>query len=200
MIDLSHYKGLIFDMDGTLVDSMLGHAEAWRQTALHYDFPFDVDAVYKMGGMPSLKMVDVFNQSYGLNLDPVKVAGRKRAIFETLRDEVTIISPSLEIIKTYQGKKKIALGTGSIKTNVDYILDKLALTEYFDAIVTADDVNNHKPAPDTFLLAAKKLGLPPDTCIVFEDTQMGIDAAKKAGMDAVLVSKTGFELKRNLPL
>lgn len=199
MINLDQYKGLIFDMDGTIVNSMPGHVESWRQTAQIYDFPINEQDIYDMGGVPSDKIVSILNQKYNLNLDPIKVSGKKREIFADIQDSIEIIPHTVEILKKHANEKKIGIGTGAVKQNVYHILENLQLMPYLDTIVTASDVKNHKPAPDTFLLVAKQLGLKPNECIVFEDTQIGINAAHAAGMNAIFVASDGsLEFTPNL--
>ncbi len=192
-LDLEQYHGFIFDMDGTLVDSMPAHLDAWERAAKDFSIPFDREWIGSMGGMPSFKISLEVNKRYGLNLNPIAVAKAKMTYFELTTDCGDIIEETCHIVKQYFGRKKMAVGTGSVRENAARILNDKGLTRYFDAIVTASDVDNHKPNPDTFLLAAEKLSLDPRKCVVFEDTVFGLQAAHAAGMDCVMVVKGGLE-------
>ncbi|MFV0575399.1 MAG: HAD family hydrolase [Vibrio sp.] len=186
-IDVSSYKGLIFDMDGTLIDTMPSHLHAWKQTAEQFDFPFEPEWINSMGGMPTQKVAMQLNERYHIVIDPQEVAQTKTGLFATLIDDGNIIDCTFKILKQCYGEKKLAIGTGSNKTNAMLLLEHNGILPMLDAIVTAADVVNHKPNPDTFLLAAQKLGLAPSDCVVFEDTEIGRQAALAAGMDCIMV-------------
>jgi len=186
-LDLSRYQGLIFDMDGTLIDTMPSHLAAWQQAAEHFDIPFDREWIHSMGGMPSPKITLEVNKRYGMNLDPKTVAQKKMAFFAAITDYGELIPATNEILNRYQGEKKIAVGTGSMSQSAMRLLQGRNLLPLLDTVVTACDVENHKPAPDTFLLAAQRLGLSANECVVFEDTELGKKAAHAAGMDCIMV-------------
>jgi beta-phosphoglucomutase family hydrolase len=193
MIPLDRYKGLIFDMDGTLIDTMPCHVESWKETSEYFDFPYLPEWLHSMGGMPSLKIVAEINQRYGLSLDPKTVATFKQRIFSRLNCPSERIHRTCDILEHYSGMKKIALGTGSLRANAIKLLQQACLLDKFDAIVTASDVERHKPYPDTFLRACDLMQLQPDECVVFEDTSLGRQAAHSGGMDCILVTEQGLE-------
>ena len=163
-------KGLIFDMDGTLADSMPVHFLAWKLTALEHGFVYTEELFYGLAGMPTHKIVPVVNERLGLSLDPVKFSRRKEELFlENLKDD---------------GKLPMSIGTGGKKHIAELTLKMIGFDGWFDAIVSADDVTNHKPFPDTFLKCAELMKVEARYCQVFEDGEMGLLAAEKAGMIA----------------
>ncbi|MCW8336134.1 beta-phosphoglucomutase family hydrolase [Vibrio paucivorans] len=186
-IDLEKYQGLIFDMDGTLIDTMPAHLEAWSQTAEHFKFPFTKEWLHSLGGMPSVKIVGEINRKHGMALIPREVSEFKMSTFASFEDFGAIIPCTNHVLNEFYGKKKMAVGTGSQRDSANRLLDTTGIINKLDAVVTATDVDKHKPEPDTFLLAAEKLGLEPQQCVVFEDTALGKQAAHAAGMDCVMV-------------
>lgn len=192
-VNLERYKGLIFDMDGTLIDSMPTHIEAWRCAAEHFYFPFNENWLYSRGGKPSQKVVEEINQMYGLSLIPAEVSAYKQKMFLELGYKNSRIDLTCNILEDYQSVKKIAVGTGSKKENAIQLLEQNALLNKLDALVTACDVVNHKPHPDTFLKACELMQLKPQECVVFEDTDIGKQAAHSGGMDCIMVTPKGLE-------
>ncbi|MDV5168605.1 beta-phosphoglucomutase family hydrolase [Photobacterium rosenbergii] len=186
-MDLSSYNGIIFDMDGTLVDSMPAHLEAWEKTCAIHEIPFDRDWFYNLGGMPSIRIANEINRSFRQNFDTERLANTKYKFYDEIAHKGEVIEPVYQVLLDNKGTKKVAVGTGSRMFNAEPLLDQTGILPMLDALVTADDVVNHKPNPDTFLEAAKRIGVAPQDCVVFEDTELGVKAALAAGMDCYMV-------------
>ncbi len=186
-MNLDKYQGIIFDMDGTLVDSMPSHLQAWQLTCEHYGYPFEYDYMHGLGGVPTRETVEILNEKYQLNHDPVIVAKTKRQYWEQMTLVPQLIDVTLDIFNQQFGKKPIGIGTGAERSHALELLTHHGLLNKVHALVTASDVSQGKPHPETFLTVAQKMGIPADQCIVFEDTQIGLQAAQSAGMDCILV-------------
>lgn len=178
-----HAQALIFDLDGTLADTMPLHFKAWQELSTKYAFQFSEPLFYSLGGVPTRSIFAMINEQQGLTLNIDKLLTEKEDIFLKRVHEVLPIEPVLQVVKKHLGLLSMAIATGGYRRVMQKILPILTLLESdFGAIVTADDVTKHKPDPETFLLAAQKLGVPPHLCQVFEDADPGLDAARAAGM------------------
>ncbi len=181
MVD-KNSKGLIFDLDGTLADSMPIHLKAWTLTAAENGFDYTEKQFLETAGMPTHKIVLVINKQLGLNLDPQKFSRRKEEIFLENINDLKLIQPVADIVKEYHNRLPMSIGTGGKKEIAKLTLEILGFDKYFDIIVSAEDVENHKPNPDTFLRCAELMNIEPQFCQVFEDGEMGLTAAGAAGM------------------
>lgn len=184
---LEKYEAIIFDMDGTLIDSMPAHMEAWRMAAEEYDYPYDHEWHYAQGGVPTRKTVELINEKYQLDLDPDAVAETKRLKWESMGLGPQLIEETYQLFQKLLGKKPVAVGTGAERSHALEMLEETGILDHLDGLVTACDVSNGKPSPDTFLQAAEAMGVAPERCVVFEDTEIGRQAALAAGMDCILV-------------
>ena len=184
---LSKYDGFIFDMDGTLVDSMPFHLEGWQVAAQQFGFEFDPLWFYELGGVPSRKIAYLIESTQNIKLDVDAVTTLKANYFLTVLEKAKIFSYAKELLPQLARQKPLAVGTGAIRKNTLLILENNQILDLFTTITTADDVVYHKPNPDTFLLSAAKMNVKPSNCLVFEDTEIGLKAATAAGMDCILI-------------
>ena len=186
--EIKNYKGLIFDLDGTLINSMPYHALAWKQVAYEHGFDIDVNDIYAMGGSASRDIATFYKNKGEPVGDIDEYVKRKIAIFQENIPKIEVFQKIFNELKEAKSLGiRIAIGTGTITANATRILKEKDLFDYIDALVTADDVTRHKPNPDTFLVAAKRLELEPQDCLVFEDGQLGIKAALRGGFDCIEV-------------
>ncbi len=178
-------RALIFDCDGTLADSMPLHWRAWDAVCKRNGIEFPEERFYKLGGVPSQKILAMLKQEQGLSFDPAEISRQKEEAYLPLMAEVKLIEPVAAIAREHVGNLPMAVATGGRTKYIRPLLEGLGISDWFQAIVTSDDVKNHKPAPDTFLKAAALLGVPPEDCRAFEDTDLGMEAIRAAHMDAV---------------
>lgn len=176
------YDGLIFDCDGTLTNSMPLHFVSWRDTLERYGIVFTQQEFYRLAGVPSDKIVQQLASDQGVEADAQRVAAEKEASFLESLELLEPIPFVLEQVKRHHGKLPMAVASGGIRPVIDRQLKQIGLHETFDVIVTAEDTERHKPFPDVFLKAAELLGVAPEGCCVYEDADLGIEAAKAAGM------------------
>jgi HAD superfamily hydrolase (TIGR01509 family) len=178
--------GLIFDCDGTLADTMPAHYRAWLAMLGRFGIPFPEPRFYAMGGMPTAQIIRVLAGEAGVVVTDVDaMVHEKEQGFLTYLDAVTPIEPVLAIAAAYRGKLPIAVASGGYRDTITRTLDRIAVRNWFDALVTAEDTTRHKPEPDVFLEAARRLGVLATGCVVFEDTDIGLEAARRAGMKSV---------------
>ena len=178
----SETKAFIFDLDGTLADTMPLHFEAWTKTAEIMNLEFSLDFLKSCAGMPSYKIINLLNEKNNHSIDPQEFSTLKEEYFTKEMHRIKKITAVTDLVYKHHGKIPMAVGTGgkrSIATETMQILD---LDKYIPILVSADDVTNHKPEPETFLKCAELMGVAPKNCQVFEDAVLGFEAAKKAGM------------------
>lgn len=183
------FDAVIFDCDGTLVDSMPAHFDAWCEAlAIHgAGGVFKEDVFFAMGGRPTRDIVVELNDEYDLRLNPEAVALTKREAFLKRLHTLTLIDEVATFAKSLRGKVPMAIASGGTRMVIEKTLQRLSISDWFDEVVTADDVTEGKPAPEVFLKAARLLGVDPSRCLVLEDAPSGILAAQRAGMQVIAI-------------
>ena len=188
------YDAYLFDCDGTLVDSMPLHFRAWQHALKDRQCDFDERLFYSWGGKPVRDIIAELNRMNHLSLPIEIVASSKERYFKRLLPELKGIPAVIEQVNHLYGKGRLAVVSGGKRELVFASSERMKLVERFELFVCAGDYPNGKPAPDCFLMAAEKLGVQPSKCLVFEDTELGIAAATRAGMQSVHV-KTARSLR-----
>lgn len=190
VIPAGDFAGYIFDLDGTLVDTMPLHYRAWNRAMQHAGLKEELneDMFYSLGGVPSRRVAKLFADHYGLAVDVDKVFHQKEALFLELRAEMKLIEAVVAFARRAAAQgMPVSVASGGPRHVVKHTLELMHLQELFPVVVTPEDVAHGKPAPDLFLLAARKMQVPPAKCLVFEDAEPGIQAAEAAGMKWVRV-------------
>lgn len=182
-----HFEAYLFDCDGTIADSMPLHYIAWTSVLGDWNCEFGEELFYSWGGKPSMEIISELNRMHGLTMPVQAVAERKESLYFELLPKLKAVPEVLELIEAQQGQIRYAVVSGGRHNSVAASLAALGLLDRFETIVCAGDYVRSKPHPEPFLLAAERLGVSPEKCLVFEDTEMGIQAATAAGMASVRV-------------
>jgi beta-phosphoglucomutase-like phosphatase (HAD superfamily) len=186
-------KGIIFDCDGTLADTMPLHWRAWQVVTARHRIHLAEDRFYALGGVPSRDILKMLSHEQGVPLDPLAVAHEKESEYLPLIAQVEPINTVVGVARENYGRIPLAVASGGTRKIIEQVLGHLGIRELFEAIVTSEDVVNQKPAPDIFLEAARRIGVPPQFCRAYEDTDLGMQAIRAAGMEAVDVRKLGVK-------
>jgi HAD superfamily hydrolase (TIGR01509 family) len=177
-------RGLIFDCDGTLADTMPFHMEGWRRAFAEAGVSVPEPWLDSLRGTPEREVVVLANARFGLTLDPAATVATKHLVYRQLLTGVRPIEPVVAVVRAYRGRVPMAIASGATRADVRAVVEHLGLTDAFAVVLTADDDVEHKPSPQIFLEAARRLGVAPDACQVFEDGDIGLAAARRAGMIA----------------
>jgi beta-phosphoglucomutase-like phosphatase (HAD superfamily) len=181
------FRAYLFDCDGTIVDSMPLHYIAWKTALAEWNCPFPEELFYAWGGKPVDEIISTLNAMNGLHMPVEAVGTRKEGLYYELLPQLKGIPEVLEHIEANYGRIPFAVVSGGRRSSVIRSLTTVHLLDRFQTIVGAEDYTNSKPAPDCFLLAAERLNVAAQDCLVFEDTNLGIQAATAAGMASVRV-------------
>ena len=178
-------QGLIFDCDGTLADTMPLHWKAWKEVTARHGVHFTEERFYALGGVPSRHILAMLRDEQKLNIDPLAVAKEKEQAYLELLHHVGPIEQVLSIAQAHHHKLPMAVASGGTRHVINEVLVHLNIRDLFAAVVTSEDVVHQKPAPDIFLEAARRIGVPAQFCRAYEDTDLGLQAIRSAGMEAI---------------
>jgi HAD superfamily hydrolase (TIGR01509 family) len=181
------FRAYLFDCDGTIADSMPLHYVAWRTALAEWNCPFSEELFYSWGGVPVAKIISLLNEKRGLKMPIDEVGRRKEQLYYDSIHNLKVVPEVLEHIEAQHGRIPFAVVSGSTRASVETSLRALKLLDRFQTLVCAGDYSKSKPDPEAFLVAAKRLGVEPAHCLVFEDTEMGVEAARAGGMQYVRV-------------
>jgi HAD superfamily hydrolase (TIGR01509 family) len=176
------HDALLFDCDGTLADTMPAHYRAWLEVTEPHGIEFDEDRFYSLGGRPTRDIVATLAAEVGLVIDVDHAAGVKERSFLAQLDRILPIDPVVDVVRRSRGRVPMAVVTGGYQDVCRRILARVGIADCFDTIVASEDTTRHKPDPEPFLEAARRLGARPERCVVWEDSGLGIEAARRAGM------------------
>jgi HAD superfamily hydrolase (TIGR01509 family) len=178
----NHIRGLIFDCDGTLVDSMVLHMNAWKDALQHFGAMYEHEFFFSKKGMKEEEIVVLYNTHFQTELDSKKVVEAKHTFFWKHIEQVRPIGEVVDVVFRLKSQMPMAVVSGGTRKTIHKELHVIGLSDFFQAILTADDPFKPKPAPDLFLEASRRIGIPPEQCLVFEDGDLGLDGARAAGM------------------
>ena len=179
---LQDYTAILFDCDGTLADTMPAHYRAWLHVTKHHGILFDEDRFYALGGRPTRDILATLANEASIEIDLDHASEMKESAFLEQVKYVKAIDPVIAALRRAHGHVPVAVVTGGYRDVCEKILLQIGIREFFDCIVASEDTNRHKPHPDPFLEAARRLGVAPEGCLVWEDSDLGIEAARQAGM------------------
>ncbi|ABG59097.1 HAD family hydrolase [Cytophaga hutchinsonii] len=185
-----HIKGLIFDIDGTLADTMPAHYRASLRVARQFGFEFPLEFFIKMAGIPTTDVFkELLNLQHKSHISTEEVSALKEKYYLEEIPTIQPISYTMDIVKKYAGVLPMSMGTGGTLEIALPNIKQIKADTYIDILVSAEDVKKHKPFPDTFLECARRMNIAPGNCLVFEDALQGFKAAQAGGMDYIDVTK-----------
>jgi HAD superfamily hydrolase (TIGR01509 family) len=196
---LQTYDAVLFDCDGTLADTMPAHYRAWRHVVGLHGIEFDEQRFYALGGRPTRDIIATLAAESGVTLDVDEAATQKEEAFLRQLDDVRPVDPVIDVVRRLQGRLPLAVVTGGYRAVCERILDRVGVAGAFTTIVASEDTARHKPDPDPFLEAADRLGARPERCVVWEDSDLGIAAAVRAGMEWIDVRRLHEPARGILP-
>lgn len=180
------YSGLIFDCDGTLVDSMPFHLHAWQTVLKRHHLEFPEKLFYEWAGIPTEDIILQLAADQGRKVNSAEIAKERDAYFHSIpSDQLRPVQAVLEIARYYRGKLPMAVATGSTFESASTSLRAIGIFDWFEGVFSSKDVGKPKPEPDVFLAAANHIQIDPKHCVAFEDADAGLQSARAAGMLAV---------------
>ena len=190
--DTNLIKALIFDCDGTLTDSMPKHFAAWRDALAQQGMELCEEEYFKHCGTPSRILIPTLAKQLGVAVDYHKALEVKETAFLESIDTMQAIEPIVQIAREHRGKLPMAVASGGTRRLVTRQLEQIKILDWFDTVVASEDTEKGKPDPDVFLEAARRLGVDPAACVVYEDGDPGVEAARRAGMQCVDIREMGL--------
>jgi beta-phosphoglucomutase family hydrolase len=179
------YKALIFDCDGTLADTLPVHFQAWSASLQAAGANISQNWYYQHCGISAEEMLQIFKDLFGYQFDSQLINVSRQKHYKSLINTIKEIQAVAEVARSHYGKVPMAVASGGERVVLEATLNNIGLHNLFDVIVSVDDVKNGKPEPDVFLLASQRLGVAPEDCIVYEDSDQGLEAARRAGMRSI---------------
>lgn len=183
MWQFQHHDAILFDCDGTLADTMPAHYRAWLAITRTHGLAFDEDRFYSLGGRPTRDIIATLASEAGVEVDVEHAAKVKETTFLEQLARIEAIGPVVDVVRRLRGRVPMAVVTGGYHAVCQRILEHVRLADAFQTIVASEDTDRHKPDPDPFLEAARRLGARPERCVVWEDSDLGLEAARRAGME-----------------
>lgn len=194
---MTHIKGCIFDLDGVIVDTAKYHYLAWKRLASELGFNFTEKQNEKLKGVSRMRSLDILLEVGNKNFDDdtkLKLADKKNKWYVEYisKMDTSEILPGVKDFLMLLKKNNIKISLGSASKNSMLILENLKLKDCFDSIIDGNKVSKAKPDPEVFLLGAKELNLSPEECVVFEDAEAGVQAAKAANMKVIGIGSSSI--------
>ncbi len=178
-------QGIVFDCDGTLADTMPAHWQAWRAVVSRHGIAFSEERFYALGGVPTRHILQMLAKEQNLSIDAQAIAIEKEQAYLERLTHVAPVEIVVQVARAHYGKIPMAVASGGTRDVINLVLMRLKIRDLFGAVVTSEDVQHQKPAPDIFLEAARRIGVPPHLCSGYEDTDLGMEAIRSAGMKAI---------------
>ncbi|KJH73626.1 HAD family hydrolase [Aliterella atlantica] len=179
------YNALIFDCDGTLADTLPVHFQTWLASLQAVGADISRNWYYQYCGTSAQEMLQILKVEFGYQFDLEEVAQARQKHYQSLLNTVKEVQAVAEIVRNHYQKVPMAVASGGEKVVLEVTLNNIGLRDYFDVVVSIDDVEKGKPEPDIFLLASQRLGIAPQDCIVYEDSDGGLEAARRAKMRSI---------------
>jgi beta-phosphoglucomutase len=199
------YHGIIFDLDGVICSTDQYHYRAWKRMTEEEGIPFDETINNRLRGVSRMESLDIILERCDRSLssyEKLSMAERKNGYYVELLREMSSKDLTVEVKETLEGlrDKGYILAIGSSSKNTKFILERIGLSDYFDAISDGTNIRRSKPDPEVFLTAAEYLGLSPAVCLVVEDAEAGVEAAYRGGFDSAGIGEAARSLKVTYPL
>ena len=191
MTEMNSRMGVIFDLDGVLVDTGWAHKQSWYDLAEKENLSMSDEFFYSTFGMQNDQIIPMMVEDISTNEVGRLADWKEQRYREIIAEKLTLPAGVGKLLEDLKGNNFLmAVGTSAPKANLNLCLERVQIRDYFDACVTGEEVVEGKPAPETFLKAANKLGLSPDRCVVVEDAVQGVEAGKAARMSVIAVTTT----------